>query len=120
MKLPQKRGKTTILPHLAPINRGIQTTMIVPTSQIHLKKFIMHGIKNIKILLLLIFWIVVCFPQTQNVVGTNRIDFSAVFDQETKNLIINSTIDNLLKGASGQAVQIFNKKFGFPETTGLI
>ena len=60
------------------------------------------------------------FPATKNVVGTNRIDFSAVYDPQTENIVITSVIDNLIKGASGQAVQIFNKKFALPETMGLL
>ena len=59
-------------------------------------------------------------PETKNVVGTNRIEFSAVYDPQTENLVITSVIDNLIKGASGQAVQIFNKKFSLPETTDLL
>ena len=60
------------------------------------------------------------FPATKNVVGTNRINFSAVYDPQTENIVITSVIDNLIKGASGQAVQIFNKKFALPETMGLL
>ena len=44
---------------------------------------------------------------------------SAVFDPRTKNFVITSAEDNLVKGASGQAVQIMNLWCGFPETAGL-
>ena len=60
------------------------------------------------------------FPETRFVVGTNRADFSAVYDPRTKNFIITSCIDNLWKGASGQAVQIMNLLYGFDETAGLL
>jgi N-acetyl-gamma-glutamyl-phosphate reductase len=53
-------------------------------------------------------------------VGTNRADLSAVYDVRTRNFVITAVIDNLLKGASGQAVQIFNLKYGFDETAGLL
>jgi len=59
-------------------------------------------------------------PDTAYVAGTNRADMSAVLDSRTGNFVITSAIDNLLKGASGQAVQIMNLWFGFPETAGLV
>jgi len=43
-----------------------------------------------------------------------------VLDPRTGNFVITSAIDNLVKGASGQAVQIMNLWFGFPETAGLV
>ena len=52
-------------------------------------------------------------------VGTNRIDISAVHDPRTGNFILTSAEDNLVKGASGQAVQIMNLWCGFEETAGL-
>jgi N-acetyl-gamma-glutamyl-phosphate reductase len=58
-------------------------------------------------------------PDTAHVTGTNRVDMSAVFDPRTKNFIITSAEDNLVKGASGQAVQIMNLWCGFDETSGL-
>ena len=59
-------------------------------------------------------------PDTAHVVGTNRVDLSAVYDPRTKNFVITSAEDNLIKGAGGQAVQIMNLWCGFPETAGLI
>jgi len=59
-------------------------------------------------------------PDTAHVVGTNRVDMSAVLDPRTRNVIITSAEDNLFKGASGQAVQIMNLWCGFPETAGLV
>jgi len=53
-----------------------------------------------------------------NVAGTNFVDFSAALDGRT--LIITSAIDNLVKGASGQAIQNLNLMFGYPEDTGLL
>lgn len=53
------------------------------------------------------------------VVGTNRCRLSAVLDESGTHLTVFSAIDNLLKGASGQAVQNMNLLLGFPETLGL-
>ena len=52
--------------------------------------------------------------------GTNRADISAVYDPRTQNFVITSCIDNVVKGASGQAVQLMNLALGFEETAGLI
>jgi N-acetyl-gamma-glutamyl-phosphate reductase len=59
-------------------------------------------------------------PDTAHVIGTNRIDMSAVLDPRTGNFVITSAEDNLVKGASGQAVQIMNLWCGFDETAGLV
>jgi len=59
-------------------------------------------------------------PDTAHVVGTNRVDMSAVLDVRTNNFVITAAEDNLVKGASGQAVQIMNLWCGFPETAGLL
>ncbi len=58
-------------------------------------------------------------PDTAHTVGTNRVDISAVLDARTGNFVITSALDNLVKGASGQAVQIMNLWLGLPETAGL-
>ena len=58
-------------------------------------------------------------PDTAHTVGTNRVDFSAAYDARTNNFVITSALDNLVKGASGQAVQIMNLWLGLPETAGL-
>jgi N-acetyl-gamma-glutamyl-phosphate reductase len=56
-------------------------------------------------------------PQTKDVLGSNRCDIS--WHREGGTLFLFSVIDNLIKGASGQAVQNMNVRFGFPETHGL-
>lgn len=59
------------------------------------------------------------FPDTGHVAGTNRVDISAVHDARTGNFVITAALDNLVKGAAGQAIQIFNTLFGFPPASGL-
>ncbi|AEJ62310.1 N-acetyl-gamma-glutamyl-phosphate reductase [Spirochaeta thermophila DSM 6578] len=56
-------------------------------------------------------------PETRWVRGTNRCDIS--WKREGDHLLLFSAIDNLVKGASGQAVQNMNIRLGFPETEGL-
>jgi N-acetyl-gamma-glutamyl-phosphate reductase len=59
-------------------------------------------------------------PDTKNVTGTNVIEIAWRLDARTGRLIVMSALDNLVKGASGQAIQSFNVLCGFPETSGLI
>jgi N-acetyl-gamma-glutamyl-phosphate reductase len=58
-------------------------------------------------------------PQTKAVAGSDRALVSVRFDARTGTVVALCTLDNLGKGASGQAVQSFNLAFGFPESMGL-
>jgi N-acetyl-gamma-glutamyl-phosphate reductase len=59
-------------------------------------------------------------PDTKNVVGTNVCEIAWRLDPRTGRLVVMSAEDNLVKGASGQAVQSMNIVCGWPETAGLI
>ncbi len=59
-------------------------------------------------------------PQIQWVVNTSYCDLGFALDAEGKRLIVVSCLDNLLKGAAGQAVQNMNLMLGFPEQEGLL
>jgi N-acetyl-gamma-glutamyl-phosphate reductase len=108
-------------PHLAPMRRGIATTITVPAAPganiEDLYRAWRHAYEARPFIQLLPSGET---PDTAFVIGTNRVDMSAVHDARTGNFVITSAIDNLIKGASGQAVQIMNLWFGFPETAGLI
>ncbi|GAF37796.1 N-acetyl-gamma-glutamyl-phosphate reductase [Lentilactobacillus farraginis] len=58
-------------------------------------------------------------PTIKQVVGTNNCDIGLAYNPETKIVMIDSVIDNMLKGAAGQAVQNLNQMFDYPETAGL-
>lgn len=58
-------------------------------------------------------------PKTSSVTGTNATHIQVTLDEHTGRLVVVSVIDNLGKGAAGQAVQNANLMCGFPETTGL-
>jgi N-acetyl-gamma-glutamyl-phosphate reductase len=58
-------------------------------------------------------------PDTRDVRGANFCDLALRVDQSGRRVIVISAIDNLTKGAAGQAVQNFNLMMGFPETLGL-
>lgn len=106
-------------PHLAPVDRGIHTTIVVP-AKVSIETIYTQWEKVYSDAPFVKILPIGTFPETKHVVGSNRIDFSAVYDQQTENIVITSVIDNLIKGAGGQAVQIFNKKFALPETMGLL
>ena len=59
-------------------------------------------------------------PDLRAVQHTNFCDIGFVFDEESGRAVIVSAIDNLMKGAAGQAIQNMNLMLGFPETEGLL
>lgn len=107
-------------PHLVPMSRGI-----LATSYANLKKdFTPNDINNafettygkepfVRLLGL------GAYPNTKYVRGSNFIDIAWHIDERTGRIIVLSAIDNLVKGAAGQAVQNFNIACGYDETTGL-
>ncbi len=107
-------------PHLAPMKRGIATTIVAKaqskdTEAVYAAwKQAYAGQPFVQILP------TGTTPDTALVTGTNRIDLSAVHDLRTGNFVLTSAEDNLLKGASGQAVQILNLIAGWPVTEGLL
>lgn len=121
-QLSQAAEETVVVqftPHLAPMRRGIVSTIVVPSAGHTIEELYQvweqayGGRPFISILP------PGKTPDSQHVVGTNRIDMSAVLDPRTGNFVITSAEDNLMKGAGGQAVQIMNLWFGFPESAGL-
>jgi len=106
-------------PHLAPMSRGISTT-IVAKAKASLQSLYAIWEKTYTGKPFVSVLPSGTYPDTKHVTGTNRADISAVYDPRTDNFVITSVIDNLLKGASGQAVQLMNLKFGFEETAGLV
>lgn len=60
------------------------------------------------------------FPSLQSVAYTNYCDFGIQVDAKTRRVVIVAAIDNLVKGAAGQAVQNMNLMLGLPETAGLL
>jgi N-acetyl-gamma-glutamyl-phosphate reductase len=107
-------------PHMAPLRRGMEVTTVVELSrepaesgpgsiqEIYARAYGGRPFAN------------PCggrIPQTREVWGSNRCDFG--WRREGRYLMLFSVIDNLVKGASGQAVQNMNLRFGIPEAAGL-
>ncbi len=109
----------TFVPHLIPITRGIYTSMYArPTKP--LSDEVIHGAYD-KAYRSAPFVRVLgpAVPEIRSVNYTNFIDIGWKMYPENGHLIVFSTIDNLIKGAAGQAVQSMNLMFGIPETEGL-
>jgi N-acetyl-gamma-glutamyl-phosphate reductase len=116
-------GKEIILsftPHLIPMNRGILTTAyaslikyISPEDIVGLYKEYYKNEKFIRV------HSGDSLPETRFVKNSNYLDIGIKTDPRTNRVIIIGAIDNLIKGAAGQAVQNMNIMFGLPEDEGL-
>ena len=113
--------KVQFTPHLVPMNKGILATCYAKLKNGITEKDIKNAYKeqyeNEFFVRLLDEGI---FPETKYVKDTNFIDINTKIDERTGNIIAVGAIDNLIKGASGQAVQNMNIMFGFDEKSGLI
>ncbi|MFZ5645948.1 MAG: N-acetyl-gamma-glutamyl-phosphate reductase [Bacillota bacterium] len=107
-------------PHLTPMNRGILSTMYAKlkgqaeVEEINaLYREFYEGSPFVRVLP------PGMLPGTKSVSGSNHCDIGLVVDGRTGRVVVVSAIDNLIKGASGQAVQNMNIMFGLPEEVAL-
>jgi N-acetyl-gamma-glutamyl-phosphate reductase len=106
-------------PHLVPMNRGIFSTIYVrglKLSPQDLHAILLKSYANEPFVHVLPFG---AMPQTRHVRGSNMTFIGITADRIAGRAIIGAALDNLTKGASGQAVQNMNVMLGLPETTGL-
>lgn len=117
-KFSSTETRILFTPHLLPVNRGILSTIYAkPSAEISEERlkdifsdyygsepFIRNRTTP---------------PKIQQVRGTNFCDIYSTYDDRTNTIILVSCIDNLIKGAAGQAVQNANIQFSLDETTGL-
>src|SRR5580698_3025492 len=110
-------------PHLVPMNRGLLSTIYVRGLKVSaqesaqdLHALLLKSYANEPFVHVLPF---AALPQTRHVRGSNMTFIGVAADRIPGRAIIGSALDNLAKGASGQAVQNMNLMLGFPETTGL-
>lgn len=118
--LAQHEMKISFTPHLLPISRGILSTVYASltgkVTENELSALYQDYYEKEPFIRPLP---VNHFPATQHVKGSNFCDISLKVDPATNRVIVMSAIDNLVKGAAGQAVQNLNIISGFDETTGL-
>ncbi len=119
-RLYEGEVKVTFAPHLVPMSRGILSTIYLdPEGDVRLDAVRgayedMYGDEP--------FVVVLAdglYPRTADVTGTNSCHIGITQTREGK-IVVACAIDNLVKGASGQAIQCLNAVFGFDETDGLV
>jgi N-acetyl-gamma-glutamyl-phosphate reductase len=110
----------TFVPHLVPMSRGMLTTIyampVAPLKPEDITQCLAAAYSGHPFIRLCAEE---CVPDTIHVKGTNFCDIGFKLDERTERLILISAIDNLVKGAAGQAVQNMNIMLGLDETTGL-
>lgn len=119
--LAEQEITITFTPHLLPISRGILSTMYVDLNE-------KADIAMVQSLYEKTYrdepFVRICpqgtLPATQHVRGSNCCDIGLQYDPRTERCIVLSAIDNIAKGAAGQAIQNMNLMNGFDETQGLM
>jgi N-acetyl-gamma-glutamyl-phosphate reductase len=116
---PEQPPAVTFIPHLVPMTRGILTTCYANLKSAkmqtaELRKLYLDFYKDEPFVRL-----ADSPPHTKQTWGSNMCLVYPTVDQRTGKLVVISAIDNLVKGAAGQAVQNMNLMLGFPETMGL-
>jgi len=113
-------AKISFTPILAPMPRGILATItmkvnsVITTEQAH--EIYSDAYKDEEFVKVLPLG---QMPQTSSVLGSNYVAMQVAVDQHTNRLIVSVAIDNLVKGAAGQAIQNANIICGYPESLGL-
>jgi len=120
--LEQASGKhvgLSFVPHLVPLTRGIHSTIHADLTNPSTDEELQSAYEE--------FYVDAPFvrmrkttPQIKDVAYTNFCDMAFTIEPRTDQLIITSVIDNLVKGAAGQAIQNMNIMLGLPEETGLL
>ncbi len=111
----------TFIPHLLPVYRGILATIYAEATIKGTEEAMLKTLNNFyKNDAFVRIKSAGGFPTLKDVQRTNFCDIGVSVQSSTKRAVIIVAIDNLIKGAAGQAVQNMNIRFGFPETTGLL
>jgi N-acetyl-gamma-glutamyl-phosphate reductase len=113
--------RLTFVPHLIPIERGILATVVVPldgaVSQAEVLDHYRQAYAGAPFVRVLDP--AGRLPAVRDVAGSNRCDLAPVVDEAAGTLVVVAAIDNLVKGAAGQAVQVMNRVLGLSESAGL-
>jgi N-acetyl-gamma-glutamyl-phosphate reductase len=111
----------TFTPHLVPMTRGLMATCYAPLA--NSRTTVAQVLDAFKEVYADAPFVVIRdvndYPSTKDVYGSNFCHIAATIDPRTRTVIVTSVIDNLVKGAAGQAVQNMNLMLSFPETLGL-
>lgn len=120
-RLAGSETRITFVPHILPTIRGIATSVFArptqPLSPGRAREVLAEAYADEPFVRVLPEG---ATPSLAAVRGSNFCDVQAVADERTGTLVLLASLDNLVKGASGQAVQCMNLMRGYPETTGLL
>jgi N-acetyl-gamma-glutamyl-phosphate reductase len=120
-EMEQELGaQVTFVPHLVPLDRGILETLYVKTAPGTTAERIADALEASYASEPFIRLTGDALPEIKHVAWTNFCDIGWRFESGTRRLIVVSCLDNLVKGAAGQALQNFNVACGFDERTALI
>lgn len=117
--LSNTRVNVSFVPHLLPVTRGIYTSIYAPLKKPVDEQAVSAIYEKYYASAPFVRYSATAIPEIKNVAQTNFIDIGFRVNQEDGQLIVLSAIDNLVKGAAGQAVQNMNIMFGLNETEGL-
>ena len=112
--------RMNFIPHLIPVNRGINSTIVLNPAENCTAEAVAQAFEEaygteqfVRVLP------AGKLPDTKHVTFTNVCEIGYVLDTHANKLLVFSCIDNLTKGASGQAIQCMNIRFGLDEAAGL-
>lgn len=114
-------GRLVFTPHLAPLDRGLLSTVTMPLAsagitQQDLDELYAGFYADAALVNVLVGG---AQPKTSSVAGTCRAHVAAIYNEHANAIVATGAIDNVGKGAAGQAVQCANIVFGLPESAGL-
>lgn len=112
--------KVSFVPQQVPMNRGILVTIYGTKMNNYTKEDLSNLYHSVYERSPFVRIREQQWPETKFVQGSNYCDLGFHVDERTDRIILLAAIDNLMKGAAGQAVQNANIRFGFPETAGLL
>ena len=119
--LGKERAKISFTPILAPMPRGILATITAKlTKQISVEKLHQTFTTYYELAPFVSVLPLGQLPKTSAVTGTNKAMMQIAIDENTNRMVVSVAIDNLGKGAAGQAIQNANIVVGIDETTGLL
>src|SRR5204863_8370191 len=113
-----KAPRITFTPHLIPMNRGLIASCYAPlrpgksaedVASAYAREYAEEPFVRV----------IDTYPATKATLGSNWCLVHALVDEENSRLVAFAALDNPVKGAAGSALQNFNARFGYPETTGL-
>jgi N-acetyl-gamma-glutamyl-phosphate reductase len=119
-EIEQELGRpVTFVPHLVPLDRGILETIYARLKGGATGAHVQHALEAAYGESAFVRLTGAELPEIKHVAHTNFCDIGWRISPDGTQLVMVACIDNLVKGAAGQAIQNFNVAFGFPEATGL-